>query len=695
MKRLLCLLYLLPVMAVTTQTAFADSFTATVPAFAAPPSMKGIVDDSWSKAQQLPVSFDFTYQREGEPARVYVAQDPRALDVAFVVTQHTPITDSAETNGPGVLNDDNVTVDLWPQGTGGFHYTFSANPRGARYQTSSENSAYAPDWTAVATRTPGGYVVTMRIPFEIMRAGGSTSWKAQFQRTIQTTNSHEVWEHAPGQRNGADVAFAGTLNGIAANAPALRPRPRLQFYALGEATTAAYGGDTSRIGADLAYPVTATSSFLASFHPDYSNVEVDQQTIAPSAFPRFYSEVRPFFTQLSNSYNDTFSCTNCPTMLYTPAIPTFRQGYAYEGAAGRMTFAAFDAVGAAGRSDNAQALNYTINDADKIESLAIQRVGVNPPGFTDVTTSLFSGYSWQRAHAFVYYNAAFDSGTNVTDSSLARYVEYGTGHVDKNGVYGITFQRIGPQFSPADGFVQQPDVNGVAVFFNHTIHFDPKNWLQDIQYSNFFDSQNDHRGAPAFKAYNAQINFDLRNQFTLHIFGGYAKNETFDGQYLPFNQNGLYAGYKTQTATPTSIMYMGGPYYHGSLSSWSYLTTRPLMRDLKLSLEVDENSYAPGGTYAALEPAARQWLERASIDWQFNRFASFDVGARRILGRNLPNAFEAPTFEFVNAGNVSAAFHFLAAHNEWYVVYGNPNNLSTLPAFYVKWIRYIGAEKGT
>ncbi|HEY9179299.1 MAG TPA: hypothetical protein VIO32_01190 [Candidatus Baltobacteraceae bacterium] len=676
--------------------ALADTFAVTVPVLAEPPSMKGVVDSSWAKAQQLPVNFDFTYQRSGEPATVYVAQDAHALDLAFVVTQHATITDNAETNGPGVLNDDNVTVDLWPQGSSGFHYAFSANARGARYQTSSENSAFAPDWTAVARRTPDGYIVTMRIPFGIMRAGGSKSWKAQFERVVQATNSDIVWEHVQGQRNGAEVAYAGTLDGVEAGSGARsgRPQPRLQFYALGEATNAANGGNTSRIGADLALPVTATSSFLASFHPDYSNVEIDQQTIAPSAFPRFYSEVRPFFTQLSNHYNDTMSCTNCPTMLYTPAIPTFRQGYAYEGTAGHMSFAAFDAVGF-GRTDDAQAVSYTIQDSDKIESLALQRVGVNLPGFNDVTTSLFSGYEWQHTHMFVYYNAALDSGTNVTDPSQARYVEYGAGHVDKNGVYGFSFQRIGPQFAPADGFVQLPDVNGVSLFVNHTIHFDPKNWLQDISYSNFFVAQNDHRGSPSFHAYSGQVNFDLRSQLTLHVFAGYQKNETFDGQYLPFNQNGFYLGYKTQTTTPSSLLYAGGPYYHGSLSSWSYLTTRPLTRQLKLSLEADENTYAPGGTYAALEPGTRQWLERASLDWQFNRYASFDLGARRIVGRNLPNAFETPTFDEINAGNASAAFHFLAAHNEWYVVYGSPNNLSTLPAFYVKWIRYIGAEKGT
>ena len=50
---------------------------------------------------------------------------------------------------------------------------------------------------------------------------------------------------------------------------------------------------------------------------------------------------------------------------------------------------------------------------------------------------------------------------------------------------------------------------------------------------------------------------------------------------------------------------------------------------------------------------------------------------------------------YVDASNLSFAYHFLAARNEFYVVYGDPNNLYTLPALYFKWIRYIGAEKGT
>ena len=89
------------------------------------------------------------------------------------------------------------------------------------------------------------------------------------------------------------------------------------------------------------------------------------------------------------------------------------------------------------------------------------------------------------------------------------------------------------------------------------------------------------------------------------------------------------------------------------------------------------------------------WLERASLDYQLSKDASFDVGARRIIGGFLPNSFQLPPFGQVNAGNVSLAFHYLSRSNEFYVVYGDPNSLSTTPALFLKWIRYVGAPKGT
>lgn len=688
-----------------------------VPMLGKPPAMNGVVDASWAGAAKLSLDTDFTYRRAAaEPTAVYVAQENGALDIAFVVTQHEAITATQHSNGSAVLSDDNVGVDFSPQGIKGFAYGFFANPHGARFQSSSENSAYAPGWTAHASITSSGYSVTMRIPLDIIRSGGSSTWKAQFQRQNVATGGTAVWAYSPVATGTSDPTFIGTLNdvGIAptnsagatkAAANSTRPKPRLQLYGLGEATTKANGGNTSRVGADLALPITPTASFVATLHPDYSNVEIDQQTISPSAFARYYSEVRPFFTQVGSSFNSHFSCNNCPTTLYTPSIPTFGQGYAVEGTQGYDNFAAFDAIGTQ-RNDQAETINYGFENPKDAVVVNAQSVGANIGGIHDVTSTLSVGYLNQHTHFGVYSNVGIDRGTLVTDPGQANYFEDGVDYIAPNTSAGIAYFRLGAQFSPLDGFVSQNDIMGYESFANKTITFGPKSTLHDIVLSNYYSRMNDHAGELAQAGFDPQINFDFRNLMTFHAFIGDAGVRTFNNELLPFDGSGFFLGYKANTGTPTSILYAGGPYYHGVLNSWSYLATLPVVRRVHLGLEADSTKYF--STFSG-ETNLTQWLERASLDFQMSKDAQFDVGMRRIIGENLPNAYEAPEFNmpgacagnpylpacYVNAGNVSLAFHFLAAHNEFYLVYGNPNNLTTEPALFFKWIRYIGAEKGT
>ena len=98
---------------------------------------------------------------------------------------------------------------------------------------------------------------------------------------------------------------------------------------------------------------------------------------------------------------------------------------------------------------------------------------------------------------------------------------------------------------------------------------------------------------------------------------------------------------------------------------------------------------------AASEPSFREWLNDASFNWQFSRDASLSLGARRINGINLPTYYAPPNFTPMFADNLSAAFHYLHGHNEFYLVYGDPNAFTTTPAVFFKWIFYAGAGKGT
>ncbi len=667
-----------------------------VPEVAASPSLDGTIDASWSNAAKITLDYDFTFRRPASDATtVYLEQDPSGLDIAVDAEQSEPITATQHTNNTGAASDDNLTIVLWPQGVAGFGYTFTANPNGARNQTSSENSAYAPQWTAVAKRTAHGYTLTMRIPFGIVRSGGSHVWKAQFERTIVASGALDLWTLDANQANAADPAFAGTLAGIDVSTThaAARSQPRLQLYGLGELAPASIGGSTSRLGADLALPFTPTSSFLATVHPDYSNVEVDQQTIAPTEFARQFFEVRPFFTQAASNFNGHFGCTNCPTTLYTPAIPSFRDGYAVEGTQGRFSYGAFDALGYGGRSDDAEVASYGYSDPKSDWQFTEQRVGVNAPGLRDVTNTIATGYLDNRAHLGLWYNGGVDNGSAVTDPSLGGYSDYALFYKNPFTTLIADKQHVGAQFLPADGFVLNPDIDGWTYFATTTKSFSSKAPVRSVVISLEHDRFKNHFGRLDQADDNLGVTVNTRNLLAISGSTGSSYLLVPGSGLLPFTQNTLSLGYKTATATPTNVAYQFGRFSKGELQAVLASTTIPVARRVNLTLEDDRTTYTPddaaGGVFT------NQWLERASLDFQFTRDASFDLGARRIIGISAPTGIAPPSTIPLDASNLTAAFHYLTARNEFYLVYGDPNSLATTPALFLKWILYLGAPKGT
>jgi hypothetical protein len=670
--------------------------TLALPVIVPPPTLTGAIDATWQPAARLTLDRDFTNRRASdEPTTAFVAQDASSLDVAFDVTQHEAFVEATETNGPGVTSDDYVGVLLSPNGPLGFQYAFYANPRGTRYQTSSENSAYTPQWTALSKRTPNGYTIALRIPLNVIHGGGLVNWRAQFVRATVHANALDVWTYNERATSVGDATYFGTLQGVGARAPAAsRPRPRAQVYGLAEATSNAFGGDTSRLGLDLSLPVAPTTSLVASIHPDYSNVETDQQTIAPTAFAHQYTEVRPFFTQLAQSFNYNVTSLNSPVLLYTPAIPTFRDGYAVEGTHGPFTYAAFDAVGDE-RTDEAQAVNYNVSSPARTFGVNVQNVQVDSEGgLHDDVNSLTTGFINNHSHDGVFLNYAEESGASVTDPRLARYLETGVDYFTATTQASVFYQALGPQFSPADAYVAQNDIAGFNGYAGETIPFKAKTILHDINFTGFGAELRNTEGQTSQSDASSQINFDFSNLMTVHAYYSESAVRTYENQLLPFDATGFLVGYQYGTSTPSYVQYEGGPYYHGKLNAWTYLTTLKVAPRTHLTLEEDEDQYFsdyPGETRTNL------WLERPTLDVQLSREAQFDIGVRRVVGSFLPAYNVAPNFAPVTGGNVSAAFHFLArdGKSEFYAVYGDPNSFSTTPALFLKYIRYIGAPKGT
>ncbi|HEV2260704.1 MAG TPA: sugar-binding protein [Candidatus Rubrimentiphilum sp.] len=651
-----------------------------------PPIDGDLTHPQWAQAAKIALDFNL---RDHQPARetttILVMTDGNYLYVGADARQREPIQATQRTNDVSLDNDDSIEVDLWPSGANGFRYEFIANPIGTHFARSSENTAYSPRWLSAGKVSAGGYTVAMRIPLAAIRSGGSDAWNAQFLRAVATTQDEYEWQHAPAQQtdDDTDILYSGVLTGLRTQSVA-RARPRIGIYGLASIASKTIGGSTSRMGADLSIPLTAGTSFIATLHPDYSNVELDQQTITPTAFARQFNEVRPFFTQGANFYGNGY-CVGCTYQdLYTPAIPTPRDGYAIEGKQGEWSFGGFDAAGIS-RNDTAQALNF--NTPDQKYSASFQRVAVDLPGFHDVVNSINVAHNSQRG-LWEYVGYGKENGTAVTDGSQGIRKEAGVGFYDQTGGILAVIRKIGAEYSPLDGFIQLPGIAGYDVNADKTWYFKNTAFIPRFIAAVNIDRYHGVDGRLNQSDSNFAVGADVRPLMHVRAAIGSSYVRLPDGTFTPVSSNGVDLYFHYHTTTPTQISWYQGRFGPGHLSSWFTNTTQKVGARSFVGLEADENiQLLDNGTrYAG-------WLERATYTYQNGQNSTLGIGVRRIIG-SFP-VLENIANPSLGAWNLSAAFYQRLSHAELYAVYGDANAFSTAPQFIVKFIQYLGAEKGT
>ena len=683
------------------ETAGAPAATLAIPTVQSPPPLDPKVDPAtWKDAAAVALPWDVQHQKaSSEPATAHIATDGANIYVRFDVTQRETLMAQQHTNDVGDGTDDEVWVDFWPNGNTGFYYQFAANSNGTRWQYSSENTAYSPTWTAFGAASGNDYVVTMKIPIKVMRGrGGGSQWKVQFVRIVRSTGERQIWTYGQAQTNGDDVTYAGVMSGMAP-AVASRPWPRVALYGLDAFGSRDAGLTTSRMGGDFSLPVTATSSIYGTIHPDFSNVEIDQQTISPTAYQRSFTEVRPFFTQGASFY-DNLSCDACPfiAQLYTPAIPTPRDGYAFEGKQGQFSFAGFDAIGDH-RNDGATSMAWRSSDSHWVVSA--QSVAANLPGITDHVDT--TGVSWNDTkHMSAYFDYGSDSGTNVAAGNRAQRYDGGLYYYTNTFGFAASARKVGQYYEPVDGFVQHADIAGYALYENKIWLFDKKSWLNSIQFGSFIDRYHAQSGALNQTDNNLFLDVLTQSRIDVNLNTGSSYLLLDSGVFTPISQNGVGVtwhsgtynnpgsnGFHGSSSTPTSISYNTGRFGPGRVDSWVRSSTMRVGTRGTLTLEADDTrDYQDNGATNV------QWLERAGYAYATGANSSLAFGVRRIIGtqpvvdiRSVPG--------FTSAWNLSFAFHHRTPHDELYFAYGDASQLSTLPQFVLKFIHYFGAEKGT
>jgi hypothetical protein len=680
----------------------------------APPLQPNAPLSGWNQSAVAPLRWDVGHAHAAQDGTtVHITTDGKFLYVRFDAQQREPmmaaqhsddtVAGGSNINGGIAWTDDAVWVDLWPTGPAGFQYQFESNPNGAHNEASTENTAFAPSWQSHGAATSDGYVVTMAIPLGVIHGAHPGTWRAQFVRYVRSSGALNVWSYDESQTNPDDPSRAGTLNIPTLAKPPL-PRPRVGMYALGSVASAPAGGSTSRVGADFSIPVAQTAAIFGTLHPDYSNVEIDQQTIAPTVYQRVYSEVRPFFTQSAPYYNN-FNCDVCNgfrTTLYTPAIPTPAQGYGFEGREGAFGLAAFDAIGDE-RDDSAAAFNYTSDDTHW--NAAFQQVMANLPGVHDVTDE--TGVSWFNGkYLNAYANYATDRGTNVLDPGQGNWLDAGGGFISQQYALFGSYREVGQYFDPVDGFDSHPGIAGYGLYGARVWTLSPKDFLSSIGVSGFMDRYQGFGAAAvpgeAQSDNQVLVDFLTKNTIDLQLYSG-SDYWRFGSELTPISQNAgasltYHSGMQNNlnnfpthgsSATPTSIQWYTGNYgIGGRLDTWFRNSTIKVGNRGAVTLTLDDTAQ-----YFHDASPNIQWFEEIAYAYQVSSNSSFAIGVRRVVGYP-PQPNGGGNCEGT-CSNISIAYHLRLRRAEIYAAYGNPNTLITVPQALFKLIFYAGGEKGT
>jgi hypothetical protein len=692
--------------------------TSQYPAVLAPQPPKfdpGLQDPQWKTAVTASNFEDLTTRRPAPlSTTAYLLYDASNLYVAFRATQDgVPIHAEQSTNDIGFGEDDAVGVCVdTAGGSGKLVYCFETTPRGVRYEQAAESARFQPVWQARAAVDGSSWTAMLQIPLNTLRAqgGAKQTWRFNFLRIVAGTGEHYTWAYDGLMQDGqppnwptfTDARFWPSLTGLQIAVRAARPEPRAELYGLESAgrdrsvfqqTNNTFATQSVRnYGVDFVYPITSTLAAVGTLNPDFSNVEVDQQTIVPQEFQRNLTEYRPFFAQGGQYFTPELSVPagnaigESDQIFYSPSIGTFDRGFKLEGTYGLESIGALEVAGVAddGSALNDQAFSFEHVSTDR--TLLYWTDGVLAHHDIGDDSTIDSGIGGRNlASGLVYgYNQAIEEMSLSTDPDTSfAYVRDGFIDVHKpNYEWMYGYQDISPGYGPIDGFTAIDDARGPLFFGDFTGSLPGmKSWTGFFGADRFLTRDGVVHEADFFG------NEDIVTDSLIHANFSVQDSELDDpvltnGLPQQFDQSTLTLGYRDGTPSPFDTFYSAGPFSTYYLQQFGISSTRQLNSRFNVQFAYD-------GTHERSPSLGvnGQLLRSIAIGESLGHDSDFTLALRSINGTG---GFAQPGVNF--AGGFHEKFK---NDSELFVNYGTPAAQVTLDRFIMKYVLRFGGGAGT
>lgn len=280
----------------------------------------GVLDESaWALATPIN-TFRQNRPNTGAPATertvVRLVYDERYLYVGAVMEDSQPngiVARSLKRDYPSG-DEDTFGILFATFGDGRSGFMFGVNPRGAirTGQVSDDgrdiNFSWRPAFHWKAQMHDHGWTVEMAIPFTALRFDATREeqvWGMNIVRRLKRKNEDVYWAPLDRRFTLNKVSAAGTLTGIrgirGGHDLGVKPFLLLSHSQEGDAKTRSRDGRIDG-GVDIKYGVTPQVTLDLTYRTDFSQVEVDDETLNITRFSLFLPDKRDFFIENSGVF---------------------------------------------------------------------------------------------------------------------------------------------------------------------------------------------------------------------------------------------------------------------------------------------------------------------------------------------------------------------------------------------------------
>jgi hypothetical protein len=551
-------------------SAFSIAEVPKLPAkrMATPPILDGVIEaKEWESAASTKGLVDgLTSKPVVDDTDIWIGYDDQAIFVAFYAHDSQPQTIVGREVKPGAEfnGEDVVGFIINPQGTRTWdgRCVFRVNPLNTQNEQISGGRAskreWRGEWTSATKRVQDGWCVEMRIPWKMLNypSGEHRSMDINFGRFQPRTNIESKWADNTVQEH---AELNGIWTDVSPPKASSLPRPKFLVYAAPEYESGKLG---FRSGLDVKYPFTPQFTGIASFNPDFKNIESQIAGIDFTRTERYLDEARPFF----NEGGDYFQVGDYPfgfaQMFYSRRIESFDWGAkAFGQLSPNLGVGALMTVDTGDRSAGVVRLNQNFGPR---KSANVWFTGTESAGKSTAASGLSASIG--RGN----YSADLNLSTSRGDSDASPTA--GSASASYSVPHWFTllkYQWIPPDFSSPLAYVPWTDKRGAYCFneYNMDYRSGPTKSLHWDVYGDYYeeyDGSQQEKGVEVSASTITRRDLQIRGGISRYVF--FNEPENLQNVGLVFNKNNRYKtfgvsyNWGTRSGDPTEFFSAHGSY---------------------------------------------------------------------------------------------------------------------------------------